>query len=397
MTWACIRTSVAGILLFATSAATGADLPAPPSATPPAQPVVVAELPPPVKPVELVSLHPLTTFGSGRNDSAPVWSPTGDFLSFERSSGNQREILIAWADGRPVQTVTFQEAAGKDELQLFLPGVMDEVSYNSGLTWNPSGDRFVFMSNGGEGNYDLYLGEVGSSKRERLTTHRTMDGHAHWSPTGDRLLFVSGRSEGGDIYLLDLASKSQTRLTFGGRSHLYPQWSPDGKRLAFMAGSNENHDIFVIDDLARPRESLRRLTSWNSDDLRPVWSPDGKYLAFYTNHNPAGDARLWSIAVVPANGNATDDASIRIVANDVITDMERGPAWLPTGHRLVFVRNDKQEFNPLFLVDLAGGGERPIPTETKMNHDVSCAADGRLAFRAQVNQWDQIFVAVIGN
>ncbi len=85
------------------------------------------------------------------------------------------------------------------------------------------------------------------------------------------------------------------------------------------------------------------------------------------------------------------------MAEDVITDMERGPAWMSEGQRLVYVRNDKQEFNPLFLAELAGGEARPIPTGTKMNHDVTCAADGRLAFRAQVNQWDQIFIAEIGN
>jgi hypothetical protein len=30
-----------------------------------------------------------------------------------------------------------------------------------------------------------------------------------------------------------------------------------------------------------------------------------------------------------------------------------------------------------------------------MNHDVACSPDGTIAFRAQVNQWDQIFVAKI--
>lgn len=372
--------------------------PEPPVPVPPEQPAVATEPQlPSVQPVTVVALRPLSGFGAGRNDSAPAWSPTGDFLSFERSSGNQREIQICWEDGQPVQTVTFQPEAGNDDLQLFLRGVVDEVSYNAALTWNPPGDRFVFMSNGGEGNYDLYLGELWGSKHERLTTHQSMDGHPHWSPLGDRLAFVSGRREGGDIYLLDLLGKSQTRLTFGGASHLYPQWSPDGKRLAFMAGSNENHDIYVIDDLARPQESLRQLTSWSSDELRPIWSPDGKYLAFYTNRNPEGDARRWSIAVVPVDGGSSADGAARAVAADVITDLERGPAWLPKEQRLVFVRNDKQEFNPLYLVDLASGEERPIPTGTKMNHDVTCAADGRLAFRAQVDQWDQIFIAEIGN
>ncbi len=39
-------------------------------------------------------------------------------------------------------------------------GVYEEVSYNAGITWSPGGDRFIYMSNGGEGNYDLYLQEL---------------------------------------------------------------------------------------------------------------------------------------------------------------------------------------------------------------------------------------------
>jgi len=34
-----------------------------------------------------------------------------------------------------------------------------------------------------------------------------------------------------------------------------------------------------------------------------------------------------------------------------------------------------------------------INTGTKMNHDVVCSLHGILAYRAQVEQWDRIYVA----
>ena len=37
--------------------------------------------------------------------------------------------------------------------------------------------------------------------------------------------------------------------------------------------------------------------------------------------------------------------------------------------------------------------ERSVKTGTKMNHDVACSRDGLLAFRAQVDQWDHMFIA----
>ena len=38
-----------------------------------------------------------------------------------------------------------------------VPGIIEETSYNAGLSWSPDEKRLVFMSNGGSGNYDLYL------------------------------------------------------------------------------------------------------------------------------------------------------------------------------------------------------------------------------------------------
>jgi len=39
----------------------------------------------------------------------------------------------------------------------------------------------------------------------------------------------------------------------------------------------------------------------------------------------------------------------------------------------------------------------PVKTDTKMNHDVACSVDGGIAFRAQVDQWDQIHIMKLKN
>ncbi len=413
------RRGIGGALLAAllvTATATAAEIQPAPAKAPlasspvaPSEPAKPAEQGLPVKsveirpeekkpePVEPLSVRPLTAIEAGHNDANPVWSPSGEFIAFERSTAEKKEIIIAWADGTELQRIYFQLSAGKGEMQLFLPGIIDEVSYNAGLSWSPGGERYVFMSNGGEGNYDLYLGELGTKNTRRLTNHKEKDGHAHWSPVADQLVFVSGRTgKGGDIYLLTLANQELSRLTQGGKAHLFPQWSPDGKKIVLMRGGNENHDIYLIADPARPGETMKALTRWNYDDLRPVWSPDGSKIAFYSNYNSAGDPKIWSIVVIAADGSDPSDGeglAAKVVATDVVPDVERGPAWLPDSARLVYVKNDKQEYNPLYLADLRDKTNLPLKTDTKMNHDVSCSAEGAIAFRAQVNQWDQIFVA----
>jgi Tol biopolymer transport system component len=352
---------------------------------------------PKIEAIEPLFVRPFTAVEPNRNDGNPLWSRSGMFLSFERSIGDKKEIRVALADSLVFQTVYHVRSAG-GEMKFFFPGVVEDISYNAGMSWSPGEDRFVFMSNGGEGNYDLYLGDMGGRTTTQLTEHKEKDGHADWSPAGNAVVFVSGRTGKGDIYLLDVTTRGLTRLTRGDREYLYPQWSPEGKRIAYMHGNNENHDIAVINDVTRPVEAVRAMTAWEHDDIRPVWSPDGKKIAFYSNYNPQGDPRIWSIMVVAADGSdpvAGDGLAAKAVAFDVVPDVERGPAWMPDSSRIVYVKNDRQEYHPIYVVTIHDKSGKLLRTDTKMNHDVACSPDGTIAFRAQVNQWDQIFVAKI--
>lgn len=357
-----------------------------------------AEAPPPERKaaaIEPLYVRPLMPGESGRNDSNPVWSASGALIAFERSRGDKKEILIARPDGTVIQTIYYQLSESGAEPKFFFPGVVEDVSYNAGITWSPPGDRLVFMSNGGTGNYDLYLRDF-AGKTRRLTDHREKDGQAHWSPVADELVFVSGRTGKGDIYRLDVATRAVTRLTPGEKPYLYPQWSPDGRKVVMIHGSNENHDIYLIEDVRNPAATLKPLTTWLYDDLRPVWSPDGKRIAFYSNYNPAGDPKVWAILVIAADGSDPvqgEGLSAKVVAPDVVPDLERGPAWMPDGNSIVYVKNDRHEYNPIYIADLVGKTNLLLKTDTKMNHDIATSAQGVIAFRAQVDQWDQIFLA----
>jgi Tol biopolymer transport system component len=345
--------------------------------------------------IEPLFVKPLVKIESGRNDSTPVWSPYGTFIAFERSVGDKKEIHITLRDGTLIQTVYFLLPKNEKEINFFFPGVSEETSYNAGITWSSDEYRFVYMSNGGEGNYDIYVQDLGGGASVRLTDHKEKDGQAHWSPVANQLVLVSGRTGNGDIYLLDLRTRLLTRLTQGGKTYLFPQWSPDGKRLVMMHGSNENHDIILINDVKKPIESLKVLTMWSYDDLRPTWSPNGEKIAFYSNYNPEGDPKIWSIVVIAADGSDPTDGeglAAKVVAMDIIPDVEVGPAWMPDSSRIVFVKNHRQEYNPIYIADLKEKTVRPLKTNTKMNHDVTCSSDGMIAFRAQVDQWDQIHV-----
>jgi len=274
------------------------------------------------------------------------------------------------------------------------------------------------MSNAGEGNYDLYLGTLSSKAVRRLTRDPQKDGQPDWSPVGGTVVFVSGRSGSAQLFLLDVASQQVQRISMGEKSYLYPRWSPDGRRIAAIYGANENHDIVLIEGLpvlgaavaaqapasasqaAAPKEiaspNQRNLTTWSHDDLSPSWSPDGKRVAFYSNYNPQGDPKIWSLLVVETDGSAPtegDGLIQRVVAHNVIPDVAQGPAWLPDSKRIAYARNDQQDFSPIYVVNVQTRKNVRLETGTSINHDLTISSQGVLAFRAQVEQWDQIFLA----
>jgi Tol biopolymer transport system component len=356
------------------------------------------------EPEEIVPLYvrKLVDLEAGHNDSNPVWSPSGKKIAFERSIGDKREIIISGLNGVIVQKI-YNKLSDKnnEEMDFFFPGIAEDISYNSGISWSPAEESLVFMSNGGSGNYDLYLlPQLGNEATIRLTDADEKDSHSQWSPIADHLIFVSGRTGKANIYLMKLETKETIQMTDGEKTFLYPQWSPDGKKIAMIYGSNENHDIYLIDDITKPEDTLKALTTWSYDDLRPVWSPDGKKIAFYSNYNTQEDPKVWALFVIAADGSDPTEGEglyAKVVATNVIPDIESGPAWLPDSKRIIYVKNDRQAYNPIYIVNVDEKADSSLKTTTKMNHDVTCSSDGTIAFRAQVEQWDHIYIAILPN
>jgi len=358
------------------------------------QPELKEKEPATIEPLRVQAFTP-TEFGA--NDSNPSWSPSGELLAFERSTNDRKEIIVCRRDGTIIQRIYFRPTSEAEEMDVLFPGVFDEASYNAGITWSPDENSLVFMSNGGRGNYDLYLiPELGKGTTIRLTENSEKDSHPHWSPVARELVFVSGRTGKADLFLLKLETGETIKLTRGMKSYLYPQWSPDGKKIVMIYGSNDNHDVFLMEDVSRPMETMRPLISWAYDDLRPIWSPDGRKIAFYTNYNTENDPKVWSIGVIAVDGSVQrefDNLADKIVATNVVPDIERGPTWMPDSKRIIYVKKDEHGFDPIHIADIEAKTNFAINTGTKMNHDVVCSLHGILAYRAQVEQWDRIYVA----
>lgn len=212
--------------------------------------------------VAMIEIKQLNASDVKSNEANLSWSADGVYLGYEVLLDGFRKIMLKDLAGnysRELQVIP----KGPNN---FLDGmvVKSAQSYNAGLRWSRDSTRFAFMSNGGVGEYNIYVGAVGA-KEKSVANSPTKDGYATWSPATNEIAFVSGRSGNGDIYLVDLGSKAVAQLSSGPAVDIFPEWFPNGNRLVYASGDAMNHDLHVVERLRRrdPWSKATALTEWN--------------------------------------------------------------------------------------------------------------------------------------
>ncbi len=337
-----------------------------------------------------VVTHPYEQF----NDVHPRWSNDGKIISFERYDHAQHTIILSDRNGKKLQTISIGKPAELAMENLFQENATN-ISFNSGLSWAPDNQRFVFTSNGQGNNFDLYIGKFGLNKNRRLTYHHQKDSHASWSPDGRHIVFVSSRSGLAQLYLIDTKTYELTRLLNVRHNAFYPVWSPDSRRIAFIQESDARYQVFVMDNIGNPETSLRQVTDLPGNSLRPSWSWDGEKLAFYYLQDSLHALSGWKILIASySSPTPVTVAGVpsHTVAEQVILNSESGPTWLPDNQGIAFVKDLGDQNNPIYLVNIHSKQQWRLNTNTRLNRDLACAEDGVLAFQTQDRQWNRIFI-----
>ena len=348
--------------------------------------------------VTLIEVKPLDAGTSAFNEANLSWSADGAYLGYEVVSEGFRKIMLKDLAGNFSRELRVVPKGQSN----FLDGMVikSAQSYNAGLRWSRDSTRFAFMSNGGIGDYSIFLGAVGAPEASLGSSH-SKDGYATWSPSTNELAFVSSRTGNGDIYLAELSTNHFTQLSTGDGVDLFPDWFPSGDAVVYSSGDALRHGLFVVsrkDHGAAWAKSIA-LTNWAHDDLRPTVSPDGRFVAFYTDATAPGTTltRRWNIIVVPYEHGRTyyeHELSGMVVAKDVVIDLNTGPAWTSDSRKVFYVKHDLSVANPIYAYDLFLGRHYLFKTNTRMNRDILMSTLGVLSFRAQVGVWDRVFVAL---
>ncbi|TFG85941.1 MAG: Tol-Pal system beta propeller repeat protein TolB [Chromatiales bacterium] len=224
----------------------------------------------------------------------------------------------AWSpDGRKLAYVSFEARRSEIYVQELRSGSRKRVSARPGVNgapaWSPDGQRLAVSLSRQDGNLDIYTLDLNSQMLTRLTRGSSIDTEPAWSLDGRQIYFTSDATGGPQVYRVPAEGGSAQRVTFEGKYNARPRVAPDGKQLAVVHNDRGNYRIAVV-DLAR---SSTQVLSDGRLDESPSFAPNGETLIYATRDGARG-----VLATVSANGRIKQ--RISVLEGDV-----REPAWSP--------------------------------------------------------------------
>jgi len=132
---------------------------------------------------------------------SPAWSPDGQALAYlngaDSNFGWELSVHYVYEDRRQV--------------------LFESRSAPSAPAWSPDGSMIAFATAADGGNREIFVVNVATGARRRLTDNLAIDTQPSWFPDGTRLAFTSNRSGKPQIYEISANGGQASRLTFDGK------------------------------------------------------------------------------------------------------------------------------------------------------------------------------------
>lgn len=262
--------------------------------------------------------------------------------------------LGPWFDSR----IAFVDESGPKENRRKRLMVMDQDGANvraitSGETsivaprYSPATQDIAFMSQATGHQPRVQVINLETGARQALGNVDSMSASPRFSPDGRRLVMSVQQGGNADIVTMDIATKAQRSVTNGMAIDTSPTYAPDGSQIAFESDRGGSQQVYVMGaDGSNPH----RITFGAGSASQPAWSPRGDLIA-YTRQRNGG----FAICVSKPDGTGE-----RVLTEGYHNE---GPTFAPNGQYVLFFRDPGgQGGGKLFMVDITGKVEQPVPT-----------------------------------
>jgi heat shock protein HslJ len=176
-------------------------------------------------------------------DSSPRWSPTGDRIVFASNRQGDRRWRIYITDAVPQEN----------------PANMayTELEFGKDPDWHPSQELLILKGCDAQGqNCGTYTMNTDGSGRTQFTNEAS-DSMPRWFPDGSAVVFMSeGRDGNWELYRANVADGSVTRLTDDPAPDGLPAVSPDGQQIAFISKRGGAWGLWVMPAAGGPATQI---------------------------------------------------------------------------------------------------------------------------------------------
>jgi TolB protein len=223
------------------------------------------------------------------------------------------------------------------------------------------GSKLIYMlkSEQTKGDWELYLKELDSQVRSRLTNHPGWDGYAVWSPDDSRIIFDREDAPGLQKrpWIMDLVKRTTKPLgSFDGRVSV-SSWSPDNQLLGFQELDGKR-DLILLDLTGKIVKNITATEEFNESDAD--FSPDGNQIA-YASANVDGSQTSLELIDIESSGILKLHTSIGRIY---------GVTWSLDGKKIAFVdapEGDDDDAD-VFYYDLEKKSVRQVTTNPAWDH-----------------------------
>lgn len=242
--------------------------------------------------------------------------------------------------------------------------------------------RIAFISTEGSGDareYQLHVADYdGYNARPILSSKRPIMSPA-WSPDGERVAYVSFEGGRSAVYVQEVASGDRRRVSARAGINGAPAFSPDGGRLAVALSHEGNPELYVID---LETDDARRITNNRAIDTSPVWGPDGRTLFFTSDR--AGTPQIYRVPV----GGSRSPKRVTFEGR-----YNAGASLSPNGERLAFVHRTDNGAYRIAVMDRSSGLMRVL-TDGQLDESPTFAPNGRMILYAAEHEGRGVLGAV---
>ena len=290
---------------------------------------------------------------------------------FERALGMDYEDLTnKWH--KYLKKEYWPDVAGRDEIEDIAKRLTDHKKsknyYNISPSVSPDGSKIAVLSDR-SGYFDIYLLDAidGEEIRRLVKGNRSVDFEElkmlqpgiSWSPDSKKIVIAAKAGKADALYLIDVKTRKKEKLTFDLDGIFTADWSPDGKKLTFIGTDNGASDVYVYN---LDTEELTPMTHDIYSDSEPSWDRDGTHIVFVSDRADDVSGQMIHKTMLEHDYSQKDLYSIDVSTKEItrITDTEHNedyPIWANTEENTLFYVSDGSGVWNIYRHDL---GSDPV-------------------------------------